>query len=831
MSRRTVTPSRKPAARKRGPKVPVILYLIWPLWGPIVIAHKRNKTAKKKAEQIGRKDLAAIGTAIKTGNVDKLVDVAGKVQAGRSDFRAWHYKNRRVMYALEVAAAVAASKLLILLPAAVPSLGAAAGAGMLIFAGLFFAAPVWLLKLSRDPLPELTRRVRKNWPLKVRATLARLSTPQAGGIVAALVAVWWWGASLERPRATLVWIVAVVVVLAVRAWRFQVRAAEIVSTTGTREGDWGEYIAAKVNDAKGSVLQGTTDFLGPKDQRLGWTGGVILPKGSAGATVVAPQLRARIATTYSEPGRPVGLEDVMVERFYSSDGRADESRFVVTVLDEGGGNAVRQTHLYAGSTFDPATGIWRHGWRADWKPALIQLYDVDGTYSIHFSGSTGAGKSEGLITMMHDITSSGVVAPYVIDIGAATFGDWRDRVEVFVDNIEDAAQILVNADALREHRKRKRGKMRRRDANGRDIGQMKVYPVGPETPVIPGVFDEWSFALDHPDWGKPIEASSEAILTQQRKELMPLIAAGQATSLQYGFKNNSNIRTQFQAGAMVAYRNNSDSGRQSFGGLIQVDPSTIQPGRAGKGVCFVVSNIDQRDAMVRAELVDTPVDFYGEVNIPQMPSDEIDILTRGLSIRPTLIAVRGLKPDAEAPAIPAARKATPAASLPPARPEEAAEPTAKALDDLIEAIVPWLREVGPTRRKDIVDEFGPRRKLAESRTVDKALQEAKRRELVTAKNGVYSALEVALDAGLLFRLGLVQALMQDGPTPLDQLVASFTDGGPESRRTLVGDLEELTVDGLVDAEGDTYSVTEEGRRHVAAEVNAARAALAKEARA
>jgi hypothetical protein len=64
-----------------------------------------------------------------------------------------------------------------------------------------------------------------------------------------------------------------------------------------------------------------------------------------------------------------------------------------------------------------------------------------------FSGATGGGKSEGLI---HDDAQHHVgpaSSPRTSStFGAATFGDWRDRVEVFVDNIEDAAQILVNAD-------------------------------------------------------------------------------------------------------------------------------------------------------------------------------------------------------------------------------------------------------------------------------------------------------------------------------------------------------------------------------------------------
>jgi hypothetical protein len=214
---------------------------------------------------------------------------------------------------------------------------------------------------------------------------------------------------------------------------------------------------------------------------------------------------------------------------------------------------------------------------------------------------------------------------------------------------------------------------------------------------------------------------------------MPLIAAGQATSLQYGFKNNSNIRTQFQAGGMVAYRNNNDSGRQAFGGLIQVDPSTIPPGKPGKGVCFVVSNIDQRDAMTRAEIVDAPVDFYGAVDIPQMPDDEIDILTRGLSTRPVLVAVRGLSAAVEAPSIPHAL--TPESKLPPARPstEEAGDVTPA----LVVEIANWLEEQGePVQRIKIVEEFQTR-KVA-SRTVDLALKQGKKLGLLTATSGRYS---------------------------------------------------------------------------------------------
>jgi hypothetical protein len=298
-----VSKSRRPSktkapARKGG--VPVILYVFWPIWGPIVLTVKRRKKAKREAKQVTTKNVGALVAQAMTDQAE------GKGVQLRSDLKpaSWHYRNRRVLAAAEAGGVLAASKLLVLGPWLLPLIG------LLAFVALLVGAIVWLTKLSVNPEPEIKKhvldRIPTSWPLKFRATLAHLSAPRTAGVVVVLLGVWWWATPLERPRALLIWLVAVLSSMAVRGARFQVRALDLPESTGTRETDWDAYIAGKggIGDAKGSKLIGTADFLGPNDRRLGWTGGVVLPKGSAGATVVAPQIRARIATTYSEPGRP-----------------------------------------------------------------------------------------------------------------------------------------------------------------------------------------------------------------------------------------------------------------------------------------------------------------------------------------------------------------------------------------------------------------------------------------------------------------------------------------------------------------------------------------------
>jgi hypothetical protein len=147
------------------------------------------------------------------------------------------------------------------------------------------------------------------------------------------------------------------------------------------------------------------------------------------------------------------------------------------------------------------------------------------------------------------------------------------------------------------------------------------------------VFDEWAHHVSEykvNQVSKALLAATERVVTQTRKTMQGMLLVGQATGLVLGFGNNQNIRTQCQAGYMIAHRNNNESGRQVFGNGLTVDPSKIPMGLYGAG--FAASVVDQRDAMTRTEWVEHPGLVAHEIDIPPVPADELAILMRGLSI-------------------------------------------------------------------------------------------------------------------------------------------------------------------------------------------------------
>jgi hypothetical protein len=116
--------------------------------------------------------------------------------------------------------------------------------------------------------------------------------------------------------------------------------------------------------------------------------------------------------------------------------------------------------------------------------------------------------------------------------------------------------------ALHHHRMGKMATMRL-IVDGQDMGARKVYPVDREHPMYQAYFDEWQHQIgDHKvdPVAKAILKATEDVVTQTRKTMQGLVLAGQATGLVASASGTTTIRTQCQAGGMVAHRNNNESG-------------------------------------------------------------------------------------------------------------------------------------------------------------------------------------------------------------------------------------------------------------------------------
>jgi hypothetical protein len=568
----------------------------------------------------------------------------------------------------------------------------------------------------------------------------RLTSPRAGAVATIVCAAGWWLRPDDLLTAGIALAASTGVVAGVRAWRFRIRPVHIQVTATVIEDSpierWYAYVAEQEREAASSRVAGMSPVINPDGEQIGFTLGVEFPPGSKGATAILPSLRPRIRTAYG-----VGDKDVILAPDQDND-----TRLAVTVLNEPGRNALDAIHEYDGTTdFDPATGIFTHGIRADWTRALIQLYDPEvGAYHGHFSGVTRAGKSEGIETLLRSVTQHGVVVPVFMDLGEVTFVDWREHVPVFVTDPIQAVIVLRNIKALGHLRQQKMGKLRRYDEQGRDIGACKIYPISEATPMVLPVFDEWQFAIGMtdrlPDWlaaelgvktvGDAILALTKDILTQYAKAMIGMLLAGQASGLMDGFRNSPPVRAQCQAGYMVGYRNTPESGRQVFGGNISVDPSTIPLDR--KGTNYLTSSADARDSRTRTRWVRTPRLFDHLIRIGKLPEDELAVLLRDVD------GARGM-PEGEEPG-----GAIEDAAVVVERPTLTVINTS-ARRPLKEAMKAWAREQArPVRRGEFVEEFAERRLAASRYKVDKALAEMKDDKVFDADaEGYYTLKEAA----------------------------------------------------------------------------------------
>lgn len=617
--------------------------------------------------------------------------------------RPWLHRYRHVLRTIYAALTLAASKLLILAPSFLPLLGLG------IAVGLGITAVAWVRKTSTATVLTDGQRERLA-DLGDDATrwVERLTSPRAGACAAVVCAAGWWLRPDDLLPASIALAASTGVVAGARGWRFRIRPQPVEPAVelpfGKRE-QWIAHVALGDKFLERAVITGPADVLNPKGDRIGFSLTVHLPPGSPAAAKFSAGVKDRTATTFG-----VGADMDVIIGLYAR----DAARFDVTVLDVPGSSALDHVHRYERSTFNVETGTFRLGYRADWSPALVQLYDPKhGARHGHLSGETGGGKSATLEQILQNATSSGVIVPLIVDI-AQTLTDWAERTPIYVTTREDAVQLLKNMQELHDHRMSKMRDMRE-TVDGQDAGVRKVYPVDAAHPMYLAVFDEWAHHVSEHKVNavsKALLTATEKVVTQTRKTMQGMLLVGQATGLVLGFGNNQNIRTQCQAGYMIAHRNNNESGRQVFGNGLAVDPSTIPMGLYGAG--FAASVVDQRDAMTRTEWVEHPGLVAHEIDITPIPADELAILLRGLSI-PGGLPLTPQAPTqaakADAPAVVVERPNLTVINTP-------------ASDQLKEAMKAWARTLErPVQRQEFLTEFRDVRGVASRYKVDKALAE------------------------------------------------------------------------------------------------------------
>jgi hypothetical protein len=724
-------------ARRRHVALP-----LRPIVGAVGVARKRQsrrRAAAARANQVHTITTVPGQQAVPTGSAAAPQRKA-PIPTRKSRSATWRYKHRRLLPVAYVALALAVSKAML-------HVTWLALIGLLVASCMAVASVFWIKRTSAEPVELwdwLAARLHveqdvndgaadiepaQTWQSVLIANL----TPRRGAQLSAVWAGLWWLSPTPGKLSAWILVLSAGVVIAFRKAHFVVKPIIIDAADETKQDAWAEFIAAK-GPLEGSKMVGWSDLHSPRNGDLiGWTAGIVLPRGSKGATAVATdELRGQIGTVY-DVARPGVLFDL---------DRDSEQRFVLSVIDQPGGNALDVVHPFVQSDFDPETGISTHSIRADWTDAQVRSYDRGaGAYHWHFSGMNGAGKSEGLENVLRQTTQHNLIVPVFADLGDLTFTDWKPLAPAWETAPDRCLQLLANLCDLIRYRQRQMAQMRRIKLHatgevvvravlpegeeyddGADIGVVRIYPLSPATPLVQLVFDEW-----HLLWGNTAQLPgmkrmetigtkclehTAFIVGQGRKAMISAMLATQSTSVTEGFGNSPYIRQQVQAGNMIGYRNGNSAGGQAFGGEIIVDPSTIPKDR--KGACFLTSPVDARDAMSRTIWVQEPMLLNSLIRIPQLAADELAILRQGL--------------DDNSEATPAPRAAIPAPRKGPSA-------------DLVMDVRAWIAENGPILRKPIVDHFKNAGR-GSSTIVDQVLKVLKDEGVVTSTNGLYEMTEV-----------------------------------------------------------------------------------------
>ena len=395
-----------------------------------------------------------------------------------------------------------------------------------------------------------------------------------------------------------------------------------------------------------------------RGEEIGWQGGVTLTPGQHAVSDVRSKT-GLIASAYGVARSQVVIEEV-----------GDDSRARLLV--------VQRTYLdtprpWTGPTLDAATGTIPMGTLVTGERAAWQAW-IPGEGARHgwISGANGSGKTGAVDCMLGSLLSAGLTVLDLTDLkGGISLPQWRDHAYRYGTSLSDGRLALRRGNAVIDARMAAMQTMTWTSPDGRTRTGRSVMDPSPDWPLYVVCVEEW------PELASETAqvAAAERIARLGRAVGVVLYLISQGATLADTFGGSTVLRTQLQAGNVIALWSGRTAGQIAVGGAGEnVDLSAIPRGRPGTG--YILSAAQPRAVLGR---IDHVTDSWAAAS----------------HARPAVIDA------ASAAAVQAAEASTARQVL---DPEEDARPPVDMtrLGPVQAAVLTHLREHGPSRTGEIV---------------------------------------------------------------------------------------------------------------------------------
>lgn len=295
------------------------------------------------------------------------------------------------------------------------------------------------------------------------------------------------------------------------------------------------------------------------------------------------------------------------------DRRATRARLTVLRRDE-----LARPRMWAGSTLDPATGLYVAGSFFDSAPAHGQLFvPGSGPSDTFVAGTKGSGKSRFLDKVAAEIHLTPLGVLWVNDPQEGqSLSAWIDGAANYALGGEEVGfgACMKQLRALRRIVYRRSAYFGREiewvDHKGRERkGGKTFFDPSPEMPFLYDLLDEVHLLVRHPVYGKEAVALLADIAKLERKAGIGLAYVAHLPSLdEMGGHKAAPLRSMLREGTTVAFRTGESTSHHMLG--LKADPSKLPAafadGTRTQGLGLIKGPDERPSVPFRAEYVDDP---------------------------------------------------------------------------------------------------------------------------------------------------------------------------------------------------------------------------------
>lgn len=434
------------------------------------------------------------------------------------------------------------------------------------------------------------------WLATATATVGAFTPPAPGFLLAWAFAagVPWWLSHRER----------VEVPVEVLGESDPVEITPIYEISDT----WQKYVAYDNGPLPESKLLGVE--LGDN----GWSAEIELPRTGhlTTSSVLASTTVERIAKAYGLPTTSIVVEPPLT---------GDAGRARILVVHD---NPLREVQVFEELTLDPATGYVMIGVHADGSPARWRLWTPgSGVNHGMIAGTTGAGKSGLLNTLLTEIRHSGLAMPLLGDPeDGESLPEWQDNVNCFGGTVPKIRRMLQCAERVMDGRKRRRRGHRWVDEQGREHRGKGFFEPSADDPAVYVIVEESPDVLADPECRRIIAKIGK----KGRKWGVAVIIVTQIPSLSE-LGGDLSIRSMLSSTNIVMFRTSDKLSKQmGVPADLPIDPADLPAfwpdGSSTAGLGYVAS-AGGRVVPMRAKYVTDPYDWATTGEAAELDADGI----------------------------------------------------------------------------------------------------------------------------------------------------------------------------------------------------------------